>query len=741
MELQSRADAAEKDIKNSVSPLQREETAISDSKSIAIGEIEIEDPFRPLSGVVPYDGRRILTVRAVFTGAVLGTMIACSNMYLGLKTGMGADATLFSAIFGFAALKFLEKTNIPFVSGHFGPHENNIIQATALGTIGIGFMFISGIPAMYQLNLLGSDPKSDYGKLVCFSVVSGLWGLGFTVPFRKVFVLRLARQLSLYFPMGSASAITIRALHSAADGSTEAKDNVRGITISFCSSLVWSVATSYAPGILYSWNPFWWIYKWGGHSIIAAVNWGWLSWSWSPSIIGMGMLIDLNAALSYLFGTVLAWGFIGPILVATGAAGGLAYSEKYPDLVTYNAFDPTHFVDLPSPRYWVLWPAVFMMLVVSLTGIVLEGKNLARLVRYGGHHVKQSIMRTKDKGPDSETTGLPTSSHPETGTHTDAFAAIPDPVPKDQQVRWWEWSSMAGCSFIISLVAFKYLFSFAPGMNVLSLVLGFLWSFVVIQVYGASGTTPITAVSKGSQFITGAILRDQIPTTGYNQAARANLLGATLSSAASQQAAELVQDFRTGFLLGTPARQQWYAQVIGTLVAVFVSPALFILFVNAYPCIIDATATTCQFTTPSVTSWRIVTMAILSETFPISRSSWIFSVVFSMIGIASVVLKRWLIRHPSLSEWARFVPNMALVGLAMTIPGSTTSVTVAIGTVFAHFWKRLSPGSHAKYLYPTAAGGIAGEGIGYVILCVLQIAQVSGPMNYGTPLGCVAESC
>lgn len=83
---------------------------------------------------------------------------------------------------------------------------------------------------------------------------------------------------------------------------------IKTIGYSFSASLVWSIATSYAPGILYSWNPFWWIYAWGGHSVIGAVNWDWLSWQWSPSLIGVGMLVDLNASLSYLLGTVLAWG-------------------------------------------------------------------------------------------------------------------------------------------------------------------------------------------------------------------------------------------------------------------------------------------------------------------------------------------------------------------------------------------------------------------------------------------------
>lgn len=83
MELQSREEAPEKDIKSAISPLERQDTAMSNSKSIGLGEVEIEDPFQPLLGVAPYDGGQILTVRAVVTGAVLGTLIACSNMYLG----------------------------------------------------------------------------------------------------------------------------------------------------------------------------------------------------------------------------------------------------------------------------------------------------------------------------------------------------------------------------------------------------------------------------------------------------------------------------------------------------------------------------------------------------------------------------------------------------------------------------------------------------------------------------------
>ncbi|KAG7040313.1 hypothetical protein JMJ77_0001489 [Colletotrichum scovillei] len=683
---------------------------------------EVFDAFKPLSGLRPYDGRHILTVRAVITGVVLGSVINCSNLYLGHMTGLGADATLFAAIFGYAICKALERSKvrhivlmlinkyalapnsamqIAFLSGGFCPHENNIMKAAALGSIGIGFLFMSGVPAMYQLHLLGSTPESDYGKLI--------------------FILQLARQMSLVFPLGTASAVTIQTLHSLEGSLGQARVHIKAISVSFAFSLIWSVGTSYAPGILYTWNPLWWIFKWGGRSVISAISRGWISWSWSPSMIGVGALIDLNVALSYLFGAILSWGVIGPILVSTGTAVGIPYADAYPDLLTYDAFVASQFRTTPSPRYWMLWPAVFMMLGVSLTVVLSEGKNFIRMAKYGVINIKMQVVGHRHVDAHS-------SLGPERRVLRDE---IPDPVASKDQTRWWEWLSVTVISTVFSLVAPKYTLGIPFALNILNLGLGFMWSLVVIQVYGASGTTPITTVAKGSQFITGGILRPEIHQRGYESVARINLAGCLIGSAAAQQAGELCQDFRTGFLLGTPARSQWHAQMIGTSVAAFTSPAIFLLLAKAFPCILDAQATTCQFTLPAVTSWRVITEAIFRDTFPISKSSWTFAIVLSIAGMLSVVFRRYLANSEKFRKWQVWIPNMSLVGLAMTIPGSSVTLTVTLGAVGAHL-------PHEKFLYPIAAGGIAGEGVGYVVQCALQIAGVAGP---GTTLGCVAEMC
>jgi len=61
----------------------KKETNIEKAESVIEGVTEEQDQFKPLPGVKPYDGRRILTVRAVATGVFLGSVINCSNLYLG----------------------------------------------------------------------------------------------------------------------------------------------------------------------------------------------------------------------------------------------------------------------------------------------------------------------------------------------------------------------------------------------------------------------------------------------------------------------------------------------------------------------------------------------------------------------------------------------------------------------------------------------------------------------------------
>lgn len=141
------------------------------------------DPFTPFNDL-PDERRRIVTIRAMLIGVICGALVNASNLYLGLKTGWTFSANLFGAIVGFSTLKFFARilpAGFPILGGDFGPRENNIVQTAATAAGGLSSVFISGIPALYQLNLL-STPQKDFGRLIPLTICGGYFGFAFSTP-------------------------------------------------------------------------------------------------------------------------------------------------------------------------------------------------------------------------------------------------------------------------------------------------------------------------------------------------------------------------------------------------------------------------------------------------------------------------------------------------------------------------------------------------------------------------------
>lgn len=90
--------------------------------------------------------------------------------------------------------------SLPIIGGSFGPQENVIIQASATGAGGIAGLFVAGLPAMYQLDLLSYDPKQDIGRIFTITLVCSFFGIFFVTPLRKFFVIQVSRELRLMFP-------------------------------------------------------------------------------------------------------------------------------------------------------------------------------------------------------------------------------------------------------------------------------------------------------------------------------------------------------------------------------------------------------------------------------------------------------------------------------------------------------------------------------------------------------------
>jgi len=708
-------------------------------------ELEVEefDPFKPFNDL-PDERKRIVTIRAMLVGVVCGALVNASNLYLGLKTGWTFSANLFGAIVGFSVLKFFARVlpqKFPILGGDFGPRENNIVQTAATAAGGLSSVFISGIPALYYLNLLGT-PQGDFHRLIPLTIVGGYFGFAFSTPLRKFFIIYVARELRLIFPTPSATAMTIRSMHAAATGEAIAKMKMKALSYSFSAALIIRVVSQYCLGILWDWHIFTWFFIWGNYNnaAIAGENWFWVI-EWTPAFIGAGILVGLNTAISFVVGEVIAYGIIGPALVHNRIAFGTAIFEegdpgyeKWKGYINFGGMTgPAASTDTPSPRFWLLWPGVLLMVAVSFAELALQYKvfvYVSKAVWRGScAAINDAMIKLRKKG----------SPFLEKQGHQNQESLVEDSAAEHELVKWWMWFPLLIIVIILSCVVLGVSFDMPVGMSLLSVFLAFFFSFLAVQCAGVTDITPLTAASKASQIVLGGATKGE----GWpvDHAQRLNLLGGSLASMGANQASDLVSDFRVGFLLRTPPNQQWIAQGLGTIVAVFLAPALFVLFCKAYPCIIyPDDYETCPFLAPSVAAWQAVTVAITDPVFPVPRTSGIFSIVFAIFGVVMI-----FIRHYAYTgTWAKYRvyhPNMMCIGLAFTLPQTQYATAMLMGAVPAYYWAKKKPHHFDIYGYAVAAGLIAGEGIGGVINAIFQIAGIAGPAPYGTNVACPGDAC
>lgn len=271
---------------------------------------------------------------------------------------------------------------------------------------------------------------------------------------------------------------------------------------------------------------------------------------------------------------------------------------------------------------------------------------------------------------------------------------VEDPAQPEEMVKWWMWAPMLVLVIILICVVMGIQYDMPIGMSLLSVILAFIFSFLAIQCTGVTDITPLTAASKASQVVLGGATKAE----GWApaDAQRLNLLGGAIANMGANQASDLVGDFRVGFLLRTPPNQQWLAQGLGTIVACFLAPALFILFAKAYPCILDTEALTCTFSAPSVAAWRAVAVAVTADTFPVPNSSGIFSIVFALFGGAMTVFRELGYK----GKWAKYRvyhPNFMVIGLSFTLIQTYYGTAMCIGAIPSYFWMKRNPKSFDIY--------------------------------------------
>ncbi|SET02708.1 oligopeptide transporter, OPT superfamily [Myxococcus fulvus] len=288
----------------------------------------------------PSPGMREWTPRAVGMGLLVGSLLAVTNVSMGLKLGWWESGSVMAAVLGFGSLAAVSRRR----GAPYTTLENNLTQvsAVAVGAMPAAAGLLGPLPA---LMLLGLDVPGV--AVAAWSVALGVLGVLAAHLLRR----RLMEEERLAFPTGIATAELITAMHASAPE----ENRGRGWWLAAAAALstgftVLRDAFQKVPGMVAAPGTV------GGASA-ASLTWG---LAWSPMLVAVGMMAGLHLGLSMLLGALVGWGVLSPWLVSTGA-------------VKEAGFD--------ALQTWLTWPGVGLLVGSAAVSLTAQARDFWRVAK------------------------------------------------------------------------------------------------------------------------------------------------------------------------------------------------------------------------------------------------------------------------------------------------------------------------------------------------------------------------
>ena len=589
------------------------------------------------------------TLRAVLLGLGMTVVLGAANAYLGLRAGVTIAATYPAAVVGMAILRTWKGTVL----------EENIARTS--GTIGEGIAAgaIFTIPAFLISGVWTSfGVREAYWKTTAMIAVGSILGVLFISLVRKGMV----EDPELPFP----ESVAASEIHKAGRRGAQAAKylfwniGVGGIVYILGALGIFGTDKTFAFGIgqlgrtqlrlgtAATAN----VVPTGAASTVAAP-------SISPALVGVGYIIGLRLAALQFAGSVLAWGFLVPLLMYFMG----------PQLKQFIPGDmPTDWIDMADSvwRYIVKPIAVGGMLVGSA---------------YTLYTMKDSLKAGMSK----------------------AFADLrPSKGPQPEVSRTERYMSfktvfiLIGVMFIAMCALYvhiSHLWWPALLAAVVMLLVGFFFATVSGSLCGVIGSSnnPVSGITISTLLIAG-LLMVALGVSGTSGVA--TVLGvAAVACVSSSVAGELLQDFKAGYILGgTPSRIQM-AELIAVVVA---------SFVMYFP--LRWLQQGIGFGTKDLPAPQAGLMATLASGIVGHNVAWPLVIVGMLMGVAMIMMG---VRSPMLAALGAYLPF-------------ETTCAIFVGGVFRAFgdWlgkrRGYNEGQRARVENAgilTASGFIAGEAL------------------------------
>ncbi len=604
-----------------------------------------------------------LTVRAVVMGCVLGFFLAFTNVYVGLKVGWGLGVSLTACIASFTIWSTLVRLGV--ARSPMTILENNCMQSTASSAgYATTSMLVTAVPAMLLLSVTDANPLGTQMKwylVGAWVLCVGALGVFMAIPMKRTMI----NHERLKFPSGMAAAVLLQSLYSEgaealAKGRALLASGAVGVLVPLLTELdaVKKVDaaghTERAPLLASQAKLFDWLPRLSGYPLSA---WN-VSLDYSLVLVAAGAIVGLRTTLSMVGGGLLLVYVLGPIGLDAhwmNASGHLVTAVTRPGAAWKEIG---------------IWFGAPLMVAYGLVTFALGFRTIGR-----------AFADLRAAGKDRESS------------------------PADDVEVPLAWfvvgTAIAG---VVVVVLGWFAFDIPLHYGALAVFMTFFLALVACRATGDTDITPIGAMGKIMQLTYGALIPQNYAV---------NLMTASITSSASAEAADLLNDLKSGYLLGAHPRRQFVAQFLGIFTGTVASVLCYFLLVP------DATALTGRpgmpppFAAPAAQQYRAVAELFrvgIGNLHPMAREG----IAIGLLAGTVLAIVEWL--FPKARRW---LPSATGIGLGLLLPFST-ALSFGLGAGLAWAFERLDKSKAARFVIPISSGVIAGESIVGVLVAALN---------------------
>ncbi|MCH5214175.1 MAG: oligopeptide transporter, OPT family [Muribaculaceae bacterium] len=469
----------------------------------AFRELAADEEYSPL--MHPAHEQKEVTPYSVITGVIMAIIFSAAAAYLGLKVGQVFEAAIPIAIIAVGLSNALGKKN--------SLGQNVIIQSIGAcsGVVVAGAIFT--LPALFILQATYPDIMVEFYQIFLSSLLGGILGILFFIPFRKYFV----KDMHGKYPFPEATATT-QVLVSAQQSAGAAKEGGQAKTLIIASLI----------GGIYDYivATFGW---WAETVTSTASAWGQaiaektklvLSCNTGAALLGLGYIVGLKYAFVIFAGSIFVWWIIIPLL---GTYGSPEFALMEPDMIF---------------------------------------KDYARLIGIGGIAMAGVIGIIKSWPIIMQAVGL-------------AGRELKGNAQTGNVQRWQLDISMKKIVFMVMLALIAVLLFFWFGVIhtfwqaavawAVVAIIAFLFTTVAANAIAIVGSNPVSGMTLMTLIIASAIFV-AIGLSGSSGIVASMVIGGVVCTALSM-AGGFVTDLKIGYWVGSTPRKQETWKFLGTLVS------------------------------------------------------------------------------------------------------------------------------------------------------------------------------